>query len=158
MKNGGRAHHAQEVVPPVDVALQIVATLCRNDCPLSPWTEHVTSVAMKTLLSEHTRGTYPGDPVPRALQDLSAWLQRDDNPMATAPGTIGDLCNLDKADYIARSMADIDQQAQEHSPVTTNGNAMGRGGLQHLADAAVGNVETSEEQADLEEAAQASRT
>ena len=138
---GTPAGHGFEIDNPIDHALVLLDNLCRNQLPLSPFTQHFSTLCRITLL-EHSHRTYYGDPVPKGLSKLRAWYSMEENPLAGAPGAIGEQLNVAGERSIKQALASIEEKTS-------------RRGLQHLADAAVGNAGT-EEQAAEDEGAKAS--
>ncbi len=148
------AHHLYEIdglVP--GVALEIVDNLVGDQLPMSPLTHHFASLAAITLVEtvqESVKAPVPAmevnEVVLRGLHDLRLWLEKDSNPMSCAAesGKVG--WNTVIARFIATNLSK-GNQAQPAS----NGTPLDRGGLQHLAEAAVGNVDSNSGERGAEE-------
>lgn len=123
-----------EIEEPVGVAIKIINKLRSSNLPLSPWTQHFSSLCRVVLL-ERSHRTFPGDVVPQALQELHSWYRAEDNPLASAPGATGESFNITGDRSITKQLA-------------TFANPTPRRNLQHLADAAVGNAGFDEQPPD----------
>lgn len=115
------------------VALEIVAILCADQCPVSPLTHHFASLSAAALLENAPSET---SDIVRGLQDLRYWLEKDSNPLSSSTETSQARWNTSIAQYITVNLSRIQQR------LPSNGTPIDRGGLQHLADAAVGKAET----------------
>lgn len=111
------------------IALEIVALLCNDHCPVSPLTHHFASLSAAALV-EHAPTSETNDIIVRGLQDLRYWLEKDSPESGRASW------KTSIAQYIAVNLPRIQQR------LPSNGTPIDRGGLQHLADAAVGKAET----------------
>lgn len=117
------------------IALEVVALLCNDHCPVSPLTHHFASLAAAALV-ENAPTSEANDIFVRGLQDLRYWLEKDSNPMSSAAESGRASWKTSIAQYIAVNLPRIQQR------LPSNGTPIDRGGLQHLADAAVGKAET----------------
>ena len=117
------------------VALEIVAILCTDRCRISPLTHHFASLSAAALVETGLIET--SDAMVRGLQDLRYWLEKDSHPMSAAPGSGRASWNKAVAQYIAVNLPRIEPRQP------ASGTPVDRGGLQHLADAAVGKTETT---------------
>lgn len=131
------------------VALEMVAILCTDQCPTSPLTHHFATLSAAALV-ENAPKTDTGDIIVRALQDLRYWLEKDSNPVSSSPDNGRPRWNTSIVNYITVNL----QQIQQRFP--GNGTPIDRGGLQHLADAAVGKAETMGGEKGTEEGAKGS--
>lgn len=141
--------HQFETDGVVGVALEIVAILCTDQCPISPLTHHFASLSAAAL-AENAPKTETSDIIMRGLQDLLHWLEKDSNQASPAPENGRASWNKSIAQYIAVNLPRIQQR------LPSNGTPIDRGGLQHLADAAVGTVETIGGEKGTEEVAKGS--
>lgn len=130
-------------------ALQIVAILCKDQCPISPLTHHFASLSAAALV-ENAPTSETNDTIVRGLQDLRYWLEKDSNPVSSAPESGRASWKTSIAQYIAVNLPRIQQR------LPSNGTPIDRGGLQHLADAAVGKAETMGGEKATEEGAKGS--
>lgn len=140
--------HQFETDGVIGVALEIVAILCADQCPISPLTHHFASLSAAALVENASTET--GDVIVRGLQDLRYWLEKESNPMSSAPQSGRASWNTSIAQYIAVNLPRIQQR------LPSNGTPIDRGGLQHLADAAVGKTETTGGENGTEERAKGS--
>lgn len=125
------AHHF-ETDGVVGVALEIVAILCSDQCSVTPLTHHFASLSAAALVEIEPAAET--SEIVRGLQDLRYWLEKV--PVNSAPESGRAHWNTSIAQYIAVNLARIQQ------PLPNNGTPTDRGGLQHLADAAIGKAET----------------
>lgn len=141
--------HQFETDEVVGVALEMVKILTKDRCPTSPLTHHFATLSAAALL-ENAPKTDTGDIIMRKLQALCYWLEKNSNSMSSSPDNGRPRWNTTIANYITANL----QQIQQRLP--SNGTPIDRGGLQHLADAAVGKAETMGGEKGTEEGAKGS--
>lgn len=141
----GLSHHFYESDGLVHVALEVVDIVTGDQLPMSPLTHHFASLAAVTLV-ESTQETLksstpPPGTVLGCLHHLRQWLEKDNNPLAVTPESGKQGWNTVIAHFIATNVSKGNSQAGG-SNNNSSGTSIDRGGLQHLAEAAVGSVES----------------
>lgn len=125
------------------LALNIVFVLCAEQNSKTPLIHHFAGLAAVALV-EGLQIAKTNDAALRGLQDLRFWLEKSQSGNANWEAII--------ANYIA-SKVPASQQ-----PPPSNGTPIDRGGLQHLADAAVGETEAANGDRAADEAPRAAET
>lgn len=155
----GLSHHFYEADGLVHIALEIVDIVTGDQLLMSPLTHHFASLAAVTLVESTQETLKPSTPPPGTvlgcLHHLRQWLDKDTNPLAVTPESGKQGWNTVIAHFIATNVS------KSNSPLgSSNNNSSGtlidRGGLQHLAEAAVGSVESMNGEKGPEEGKQAS--
>ena len=119
----------------IRLALDCVALLCADKCSRTPLIRHFASLAALTLV-EALSTTKNNDSAVQGLQSLCYWLEnRWNGPKATADASSGSWA-VPVVKYIRSNLTRV------HKPITSSESPVDRGGLQHLADAAVGDTDT----------------
>ena len=121
----------------VSMAFKMTTILCSSTHPVSPLAHHFTALAVNTFLDSLATNDSNKD-VKRALDDL--WSGLEDGRILGGPSQVDDKPGWAIAiqDAIGKKMQQLQQQQQAPGNIDT---AIDRGGLQHLADAAVGESE-----------------
>lgn len=119
------------------MAFKMTTILCSNTHPISPLAHHFTALAANTFL-DNLATNHSNKDVRRALDDL--WSGLEDGRILARSSQVDNKPGWATAiqDAIGKKMQHLQQQQQAPA---NNDTAIDRGGLQHLADAAVGESE-----------------
>lgn len=155
----GLSHHFYETDGLVHVALEIVDIVTGDQLPMSPLTHHFASLAAVTLVESTQERSKPSTPPPETvlgcLHHLRQWLEKDTNPLAASPESGKQGWNTVIAHFIVTNMSKGNSQRGSGNN-NSSGTSIDRGVLQHLAEAAVGSVESMNGEKIPEEGKQAS--
>lgn len=121
----------------IALALNIISVLCADHHPKTLLVHHIAGQAA-VALTEASQSTKNNELALRGLHDLRLWLEKSQSGNANWEAII--------INYIA-TKGHGSQQAPPN-----NGTPIDRGGLQHLADAAVGETETASGDRDADDA------
>ncbi len=121
----------------VDLSLKVATILLSTTQPINPLAHHFVTLTVVVLL-DGIAANNPNKDVKRALEDISAGI--GNGRIFPRSFHAQDKPGWDVA--IQNRIAKALQQHQQQAPATTGtATAIDRGGLQHLADAAVGESE-----------------
>ena len=138
LQRHARVYHL-EMDEYVKLVLKTAGTLCTGQTPTSPFIHHYASLSAVALV-EHfqipglSAAIFPG------LQDLRYWLDKESTTANTAHKVDQSSWNWIISNYIALTL-------QRGHPQRLHGKSapIGRGSLEHLANAAVGTANVSGE-------------
>lgn len=127
----------------IALALNIISVLCADQNPKTPLFHHFAGQATVALI-EASQSTKNNELALRGLQDLRFWLDKNQSGNPNWDAII--------TSYIATKAPG----SQPAPP--SNGTPIDRGGLQHLADAAVGETEAASGDRDAEDGPRTAET